>query len=163
MSSQRLDLKSNPQHQAFRYLSEFVHEEDSTETLLIVYYAGHGWSEADDNGEIQLGGRLPEEHEKIGDVSLAWHEVERTLSRTKSDVLVIFDCCHAGLLCRAAWRGLSRCYQYIGACETNQQTRRAGPNSFTTAMTWALKQLADTHKQGFPVTELVKSVMEHEG
>jgi hypothetical protein len=39
-----LDSSKNPQKDLNFYLSSFVHEYDAEGTLLILYYAGHGWS-----------------------------------------------------------------------------------------------------------------------
>lgn len=96
--------------------------------------------------------------------SIEWHEVERTLVATSSDVLVIFDCCRAGLLCRSAQEGLEnndRIFQCLGACESEQRTRSSGKQSFTTAMIWALEELAK--EPSFPVTKLVKKIEAHAG
>jgi hypothetical protein len=34
----------NPQHQMNLFLSNFLYNHDDPGTLLIIYYAGHGWS-----------------------------------------------------------------------------------------------------------------------
>lgn len=84
--------------------------------------------------------------------SIEWSSVEGVLSKTNSDVLEIFDCCHAGLLCSPANRSYTRCFEILTACAHNQRTPAPGPHSFTTAVTWALKELAS--KEGFTTTEL---------
>lgn len=154
---------THPQEQAFQHLSNFVVDHREPRTLLIIYYAGHGYSSARNNGRIALSGtQLVDPTEKMAR-SIEWDEVERTLSTTQSDVLVIFDCCQAGLLCRSAQEGLlnpHRSFQYLGACESKQVTDRAGPSSFTSAMIWALERLA--MEPGFPVTKLVKTIEQHE-
>ena len=157
-----LHTQSDPQSQAFRHLSEFVDDENRPNRLLIVYYAGHGFSRAADTreGRISLSGRYLVNDREIEEESIEWIEVERVLSRTKADVLVIFDCCNAGRLCRQASRGQDRCFQYLGACEAKHRTRRAGPQSFTHAMIWALGQLAK--EPGFPVTKLVQVIQCYE-
>lgn len=38
------------------YLAEFIHEFDKDDTLLIVYYAGHGWALPGGRGELVLAG-----------------------------------------------------------------------------------------------------------
>lgn len=51
------------QAQMNKYLSEFVHEYDrQDDTLLIIYYAGHGWALPGGRGDLHLAGY----------VSLAW-------------------------------------------------------------------------------------------
>jgi hypothetical protein len=152
-----------PQQQAFQHLANFVVAHDKPRTLLIIYYAGHGYSSARGMGRIALSGKpiYGQEGKLAG--SIEWHEVERTLSATSSDVLVIFDCCQAGELCRSAQEGFlnsNRIFQYLGACESGQVTSRAGKLSFTSAIIWALEQLAG--EASFPITKLVQKIEAHE-
>lgn len=93
-------------------------------------------------------------------MSIDWTDVESTLAKARSDVLVIFDCCHAGLLCCPATRGHRRKFQYVAACKADQRTASAGRKSFTSATTWALKQLTD--RPGFTVTKLVQTLLRYE-
>ena len=153
-----------PQIQAFKHLSNFVDAHAALRTLLIVYYAGHGYRSARDRDHIALSGKAFIELEDKFANSIEWHEVERTLVSINSDVLVIFDCCQAGLLCSSAREGSvtdGRIFQYLGACESQQQTRSAGEHSFTSAVTWALKELIG--ETSFPVTKLVKKIESHAG
>lgn len=46
----------NPEHQALSHVADFVSRKDKKRKLLIVYYAGHGYSKVDDAGRIQLAG-----------------------------------------------------------------------------------------------------------
>ena len=87
--------------------------------------------------------------------------MENTLEDTDADVLVILDCCHAGLLCRPAHRGTSRCFQYLVACPENGRTKTAGPGSFTSALTWALEQLSA--EPGFHAPRLLDLIMKAPG
>lgn len=152
-----------PQQQAFQHLANFVAAHDRPRTLLVIYYAGHGYSSARGMGRIALSGKpIYGQEEKLAG-SIEWHEVERVLSATSSDVLVIFDCCQAGLLCRSAQEGFlnsNRIFQYLGACESGQATSRAGKLSFTSAIIWALKELSG--EASFPITKLVQKIEAHE-
>jgi len=67
-----------------------------------------------------------------------WEKVEQTLSEFHTDVLVIFDCCDAGYLSN---RGTAHAFEYLAACGDKKQTKVPGPNSFTTALIWALREL----------------------
>jgi hypothetical protein len=158
-----MNCETHPQEQAFQHLANFVGTQRQPRTLLIIYYAGHGYSSALRDGRIALSGTQLVDPTDKSTRSIEWDEVERTLSTTRSDVLVIFDCCQAGLLCRSAQEGLlnpNRSFQYLGACESKQVTERAGLESFTSAMIWALEKLAT--EPGFPVTKLVKTIEQHE-
>jgi hypothetical protein len=159
-----MHTRTSPQIQAFKLLSNFVDAHAAPRTLLIVYYAGHGYRSVRGTGHIALSGKPIYPTEDKMAASIEWHEVERTLVRISSDVLVIFDCCQAGLLCSSAQEGLGtngRIFQYLGACESQQQTRSAGEHSFTSAITWALKELIG--ETSFPVTKLVKKIESHAG
>ena len=159
---QLMDTVTPPQTQAFAHLGAFLHTHDTPRTLLIIYYAGHGYQTVRGTGFIGLSG-MPIYHEKdMIKASIQWHEVERTLVATSSDVLVVFDCCKAGLLCKSAQGGhvnTTRTFQFIGACESEQMTKRAGAESFTLAMTWALKRLSG--ETSFPVTRLIQEIESH--
>lgn len=163
VSMKLMNCDTHPQLQAFLHLAEFANENDKPDTLLIVYYAGHGYSSANDHNRIALSGTaLWGKNDKVSR-SIDWDDVERTLNATSSDVLVIFDCCNAGLLCRSAREGMTdpnRSFQYLGACESEQRTHGAGNQSFTSALTCALEKLAS--EPSFPVTKLVKVIEEHE-
>lgn len=158
---ERMHMRRHPQVQAMKHVVDFLHKHDSIEprTLLIVYYAGHGGADRTSTGRISLSGCHPD-NDAQRDRSIAWTEVETTLAKAESDVVVIFDCCHAGLLCRPARRGPSRSFHYVAACKADQTTRASGEKSFTAAMIWALKDLADS--PGFTVTRLVEKLMQHE-
>ena len=71
-----------------------------------------------------------------------------------ADVLLIFDCCYAGHV--AATRSLSmqnKIFEVLGACQPDEVATVPGPNSFTSALVWALKELA-TSPNGFTVSQL---------
>ena len=51
-----LNTRKSPALQAKQYLCNFVATENGPNTLLIVYYAGHGYSETDEMGNIKLVG-----------------------------------------------------------------------------------------------------------
>lgn len=154
----RMHLRVHPQAQATNHVSQFVCDHDGPGGLLIVYYAGHGWANPNSVGRILLSGRFPNNSAEE-DWSIEWIDVERTLAKTTSDVLVIFDCCHAGLLCRPAMRGPSRSFHYVAACKADQFTKSWGEESFTRAMIWALEELASS--RGFTVTRLVNTLMDY--
>lgn len=51
-----MNTKRSPALQAKSHLTSFVDTENDTHTLLIVYYAGHGWSKVSTDGNIMLTG-----------------------------------------------------------------------------------------------------------
>ncbi|KAK5747235.1 hypothetical protein LTR17_000370 [Elasticomyces elasticus] len=164
-----LNLEKKAQHQALRILSNFVEDEDAERRLLIIYYAGHGHhDDSSKPGDLSMYGRRAPpstlehaqlEHEK--DPSIVWSKVCQPIENTDADVLLIFDCCQAGQLSRHFDRDLQSPYEFLGACSENSRTPRPGPTSFTTALTWALKQLA-TKDGPFSTKELRNKLCEYE-
>jgi hypothetical protein len=146
-----------------KHVVDFVYEEDGAGRLLVVYYAGHG--RAGSEGQLMLAGNLTHDGENTGEnASIHWGNVETTLGRTRADVLVIFDCCCAGLLlCQPpelrGYRLPRRKFLYVAACRAEQRTPSAGPASFTSAMIWTLEKLADG--SGFTVRRLVRTLMSY--
>jgi len=67
-----------------------------------------------------------------------WEKTEKVLDNPKSDILLIFDCCQAGVLARKLPNNR---FQVLGACTENEVTRPPGKESFTMALIWALEQL----------------------
>jgi hypothetical protein len=154
----RMHPRTLPQIQAMKHVVDFVYEEDQVGRLLVIYYAGHGRAGA--NGQLMLAGSLAQS------ASIDWTLVEITLEQTEADVLVIFDCCCAGLLLcpPPELRGRSRSrrkFLYVAACRAEQRTLSAGPASFTSAMIWALEELA-MDGSGFTVRRLVRMLMSYE-
>lgn len=148
-------MLDDPQGQATKYVANFVHGKDKSGQLLVVYYAGHG--EVGSDNRLLLTGQLAQD-ERESEMSIDWAEVENTLGKAKADVLVILDCCYAGVLSRAqqSTHGTRKKFQYIAACEAEQRTKSAGPDSFTTAFIWALNELAN--EPVFSTRQLVRTL-----
>jgi hypothetical protein len=110
-----------PQLQANAIVANFALKEDGDDTLLIVYYAGHG-RPGHHRGGLDLSGYsfsiLPFPQETAnryvrgkksrvlatGSDYISWDVAEQNLKNTKADVLEIFDCCYAGVLGRQGQR-----------------------------------------------------------
>lgn len=148
-------MLDDPQGQATKYVANFVHGKDKPGELLVVYYAGHG--EVGSDNRLLLTGQLAQD-ERESEMSIDWTEVENTLGKAKADVLVILDCCYAGVLSRAqpSTHGTRKKFQYIAACQAGQRTKSAGSDSFTTAFIWALNELAN--EPGFSTRQLVRTL-----
>ena len=84
-----------------------------------------------------------------------WEEVEHQLERAHADLLVIFDCCHAGLLANDDPRGPppTRIFEFLGATLHNKKALGPGESSFTSALVWALEQLVH-EPDGFTTSQL---------
>ncbi|KAI9647715.1 hypothetical protein NHQ30_004101 [Ciborinia camelliae] len=162
-TTQKTLNKQRPQAQINRYLAEFVHEHDDSDTLLIVYYAGHGKLRNGKPGLALTGSTsVPDDDDDDDELhEVVWSSAEYTIQNTLSDVLVIFDCCNAGEMDRNV-RGTSferRAFEYMAATSQSSTTRKPGPNSFTAALIWALEELVGS-KPGkrFSTQELVRKI-----
>lgn len=92
---------------------------------------------------------------------MAWTSVEECLKHVDSaDILVVFDCCHAGAL-SADHRTPFR-FEFLGACNNGEITPKPGKNSFTSAMIWALRDLLK-EQPGFHSVELQEKIKDYEG
>ncbi|KAF4636285.1 hypothetical protein G7Y89_g1792 [Cudoniella acicularis] len=147
------------QSQANLLLAKFVHDYDAHDTLLIVYYAGHG-RPGRARGIVVL-----EPSKSLDDVEgselheVVWNSAEAIINSTQGDVLVIFDCCHAGELDQNVRSNVGvRAFEFMAATSANSTTRQPGKNSFTTALIWALKELADTGER-FLTQEVITAIM----
>ena len=156
---ERMNLQTHPQVQAVKHVADFVFEADDPEHLLIVYYSGHGV--AGINGRLLMHGSHPKD-DNAREMYIDWTDVETTLGKARADVLVILDCCCAGVLHsrRAPTRSARRKLQYIAACRADQVTTSAGKDSFSRATIKAFRSLAE--KPGFTTSELVRTLTAYE-
>ncbi|ATZ46745.1 hypothetical protein BCIN_02g01150 [Botrytis cinerea B05.10] len=154
--------RKHPQAQINLYLAEFVHNYDDPNTLLIVYYAGHGKLSDDGDGlALTPSTTQPDEENELNEI--VWSSAEHNIQNTKSDFLVIFDCCNAGAMDRSVRGGdfTRRAFEYMAATSQNSTTRKPGPKSFTAALIWALEELVRS-KPGkrFSTQELTRKIFQ---
>lgn len=101
-----------------------------------------------------LGRESSELHE------IVWSSAEHNIRATKSDVLLIFDCCNAGELERNVRSSFtSTAFEYLAATSANSTTRKPGPHSFTTALIWALNDLAVVEDGRFTAQQLLGRIL----
>ncbi|RDW82288.1 hypothetical protein BP6252_03400 [Coleophoma cylindrospora] len=154
------DPRRKAQNQVNRYLAEFVDDHDDTNTLLIVYYAGHG-RPGESKGSVVLEANMsakPDDGSSLHEI--VWNSAEHNIKATKSDVLLIFDCCYAGALDQNVRSNATRrAFEFLAATSANSTTRRPGERSFTTALIWALEHLVEKGKR-FPTQELLSKILE---
>ncbi|KAL8645463.1 MAG: hypothetical protein Q9226_007293 [Calogaya cf. arnoldii] len=129
-------------------------------TLLIVYYAGHG-GPGEFFGDLVLHGKTsPNDSRPARERArncLVWNKTEELLRPAEADVLEIFDCCYAGSI--GLSRGETRLFEYLAAVKGHGTTGVPGPTSFTRALIFALKALARDKKEGrFTTAELLRKI-----
>ncbi|KAL8688757.1 MAG: hypothetical protein Q9218_005411, partial [Villophora microphyllina] len=106
----------------------------SSTTLVIVYYAGHG---GDDPQECMwYATNAPDSPE------LNWHNVQSHLLGHPPDVLLILDCCFAGLAVTDRGRGDN---WFLGASVKEAEATGVSWKSFTSAMSRQLELAADSY------------------
>ncbi|RDW74874.1 hypothetical protein BP6252_06016 [Coleophoma cylindrospora] len=153
----RLEAGKRPQIQVQQYLANFVYDHDSNNTLLIVYYAGHGVHPGKP-GQLTLAGTRSPKEQITKRNSVVWHEAEPIIKTADADVLFIFDCCFAGNMAKVEDRAYSeRKFEFLAACASTSVTPMPGKRSFTSALIWALERLAETRPQ-FTTMELQNKI-----
>lgn len=101
------------------------------------------------------------EAEQLRRKTIVWASVERIIDDTRADVLLIFDCCHAGRLCHPPTRAVPlRRYEVLAACSEDQTTPSGGERSFTSALTWAFNEFA-TSQAMFTTSDLRWKIHRH--
>jgi hypothetical protein len=136
-------------------MCEFVTRHDDANTLLIVYYTGHGALKVSDE-RLQFyagpGRGLANQHDLIA----YWDEAEVPLldSRTKADVLAVLDCCFSGNA-QKGQRRKDRVYELLAAAPPEESTPAPGPRSFTNSLNSCLRTLLEESEgHGFTTTKL---------
>ncbi|KAI4221144.1 MAG: hypothetical protein L6R36_007112 [Xanthoria steineri] len=153
-SKQKLQVQVNAR------VAKFVEVYDGPDTLLIVYYAGHG-RPGDFYGELELTGLTSPNDQRDANHKernrLVWNKTEDLLRPAEADVLEIFDCCYAGTLGLA--RGEIRLFEYLAAVKGHGTTGIPGPTSFTRALIFALTALVRDKAEGrFTTDELLRKI-----
>lgn len=74
-------------------------------------------------------------------------------------MLLVFDCCHAGQLAGTTTRDFSnRIFEFLGATHAHDTTKAPGPESFTSALIWALQALSK-EVDGFTTSQLFTKIL----
>lgn len=91
---------------------------------------------------------------------IVWNEAEHQLMRADADLFVIFDCCYAGQLAISP-RSIfsSKIFEFLGATQAHDVALAPGEESFSTALAWALENLA-TQSEGFTTLHLEQKIKE---
>ncbi|KAH8198233.1 hypothetical protein TruAng_007617 [Truncatella angustata] len=153
----RNDPRRSAQAQVNRHLAEFVDDHDDTNTLLIVYYAGHG-RPGNVPGALRLTGSTSLRTEDDSELhEIVWSSAEHNIKKTRADVLVIFDCCHAGELERNVRGHYNlRAFEFLAATSAKSTTKKPGKESFTSALIWSLTRLVE--QGSFSTQELLRTI-----
>lgn len=111
-----------------------------SDELLIIYYAGHA---------IQNPFQLDSPPGCSN--TIPWSPIQSILESSKSDVLLLMDCCYAMASLEIPCRGAK---MLIGACGTDQRAAIPGEFSFTSRLLNALKILSNNFQHGVSATAL---------
>jgi hypothetical protein len=91
---------------------------------------------------------------------IVWNEAECLINGTDADMLLVFDCCHAGQLAGTTTREFSnKIFEFLGATQANSTTKAPGAESFTSALIWALKAFSND-VGGFTTSQLFTKILE---
>ncbi|MCJ1475226.1 hypothetical protein MMC13_003887 [Lambiella insularis] len=156
----KADTERTAQAQINLIVAQFVAFEDRPKKLLIVYYAGHG-TPGHMPGHLELFGKSSP-HLVKGELNkVIWNRAEDLLVDTRADVLEIFDCCYAGNLGNDR-SPPTRAFEYLAATAPGSTTKSPGPNSFTSALIWALEALVADEGR-FTTQQLVSKIKNSPG
>ncbi|KAL9088953.1 MAG: hypothetical protein Q9165_006010 [Trypethelium subeluteriae] len=163
----KLNQHERAQIQMAASLVNFVRkfERNTENVLLIIYYAGHGWAQGAQESlakDLYLAGKVTQatENRKKQEKrnQIMWREAEQNIKDAEADVLLIFDCCHAGWMCRS---NEPHRYEVLAACTADAKTHIPGKSSFTSALIWALERLYNRKdKPYFRTTELLQVIIQ---
>ncbi|KAI4142043.1 MAG: hypothetical protein LQ341_003332 [Variospora aurantia] len=133
----RLQVQVNAQ------VAIFVDKHDGPNSLLIVYYAGHG-KPGEYFGHLeQTSPNDPRDARKKARNKVVWNKTEELLRPAEADVLEIFDCR----------------FEYLAATKGQKTTAVPGPKSFTSALIFALEALREQKPKGrFTTDELLRKI-----
>ncbi|KAL8645949.1 MAG: hypothetical protein Q9226_007070 [Calogaya cf. arnoldii] len=167
--------KNRLQVQLNAKVAGFVDTHDGPDTLLIVYYAGHGKPDKY-FGDLEMFGQTsrndPRDVKTRQRNLLVWNKTEELLRPAGADVLKIFDCCYAGTLglprgenrfripgsLPSAADGV-RLFEYLAAARDQGTTEVPGPKSFTSALIFALEALKNEKPESrFTTDELLRKI-----
>ncbi|KAF7503041.1 hypothetical protein GJ744_004679 [Endocarpon pusillum] len=166
VTERKLNTKKMAQLQINMHLANFLYQEDDENTLLIIYYAGHGTPDQS-TGRLLLANGNPAASDVISDRlnHIVWQEAEGLIhTASRPDIFLIFDCCHAGRLLNTRQKPVwsDRIFEFLGATGPDGTTPLPGKDSFTSALIWALEQLADEHAR-FMSNELLEKILKAPG
>jgi len=140
-----LNVREKPQHQLNKHISQFICEHDGAQSLLIVYYTGHGvYQESTKTLEL-TGTPNPEESKGlINTAHASWNMAEEQLRQpiVEADVLTILDTCYSSNLVKSS-RQQEKKFELLSACYFDETTAAPGPNSYTRAFIDAAKYFLD--------------------
>ena len=139
-------------------VADFVHDHDETNTLLVLYYAGHGFEDEDTGLSITA---LDEGDGEHGDPRAFFPDVMRLLHVARSDVLLIIDCCYASKAFLSGRHG-RRKFELL-ASSMSLSPSPGKPGSFTAALIKVIRNLIKEpkHKHGFSTSILYSRLFHH--
>ncbi|KAG9191752.1 hypothetical protein G6011_10486 [Alternaria panax] len=140
-----LNVRGKPQHQLDKHVSQFICDHDGTQSLLIIYYTGHGVFQPLKKTLELTGTQDPSQDRGLGNVARAtWNKAEEKLRHedVEADVLTILDTCYSSNLVKSS-RQEEKKFELLSACSIDETTAAPGPNSYTRAFIDAATQLLD--------------------
>ncbi|KAF2102303.1 hypothetical protein NA57DRAFT_54220 [Rhizodiscina lignyota] len=153
-----LNIATNVDIQLSLHFTTFLKKHDGQDTLIVVYYSGHGSHEKKlETLTLHPTNRISDTNsqtEHNWQAKAVWEKAEvHLLENAKCDALSILDCCFAGDVHKGGIMDDDRTYQLLSAAGRQKPTNRPGPRSFTSALIQSLMGLLE-ERQGRPFTTL---------
>ncbi|KAL8919466.1 MAG: hypothetical protein Q9208_006751 [Pyrenodesmia sp. 3 TL-2023] len=121
----RWRIPTSKSHNALvRRIMEALEEAEVGNSLLIVYYGGHGYMN-EDRHCVWLCNQKP------GAATLLWSSIQTMLEQDDTDVLILLDCCAAASSAGGSGKGIT---ELIAACGFESSAPGVGDHSFTRSL-----------------------------
>ncbi|TVY87185.1 Cyclic pyranopterin monophosphate synthase [Lachnellula willkommii] len=147
----------NPYSFVERALDNFKRAHSHPESLLIVYYNGHGYLE---NGKMMMCAYAEAKDSNTAIPSIEWYALQVGLERTASDVLILLCTCASGGSLRSSSAKEGGVTELIAACNSTGVTPATGELTFTSALIAELQRLAIIGRT-FSASELHEGMLAH--
>ncbi|KAL2048673.1 hypothetical protein N7G274_000585 [Stereocaulon virgatum] len=124
-STKEFQIPSHKSHNALaKQILEFVDEPESKESLLIVYYGGHGYMNDDRQCIWSCTG-------EADSATVKWFGLQTMLEQAQSDILILLDCCAAASSTTSSGTGV---IELIAACGFETWAPGVSEHSFTRSL-----------------------------
>ncbi|KAK5696327.1 hypothetical protein LTR17_024299 [Elasticomyces elasticus] len=137
----------------FRLVQAKLKANETPDSLLIIYYGGHGEINKRDQHIIWKAWKTWRPGFAQYSPSLDWTELQGSIMKAKADVLFILDCCYAGGAVQGFYPG--RREMLLASCKTEKASNE---NTFTKALVQEIELL---HGHTCPVATLHGLLVQH--
>lgn len=138
-----------------RKVADFIHEYDSPDCMVIIYYGGHGYI-GEETGQLKLSAKWAADGD--GDPKVFFNDILYCLRLPACDQLLIVDCCSAAKAFLPQPVGKRKFELLTSAGVHDLVPAPAMQGSFTTYLNKALTRLLKSDPGGFSTSRLYREL-----